>query len=39
MSSEAAVPFTYFAKASTDFAKTIPCIANENAYLGDIATR
>ena len=34
-----AVPMTYYAKASTDFAKTIPCIANENAYLGDIAVR
>jgi hypothetical protein len=39
MSSESAVPFTYFSKASTDFAKTLPLIANENAYLGDIAVR
>jgi hypothetical protein len=39
MSSEGAIPFTYFSKASTEFAKTIPLIANENAYLGDIAVR
>jgi len=31
------VAMTYFAKASTDFTKTLPCIANENAFLGDIA--
>jgi len=31
------VPFTYFAKASTEFSKTLPLIGNENAFLGDIA--
>jgi len=35
MSSEP-VKFNYFAKASTTFQP--PLIANENAYLGDIAT-
>jgi hypothetical protein len=29
----------YFAKASTEFAKTLPLIGNENAYLGDIVVR
>jgi len=33
-----AVPMTYFAKASTEFAAKLPLIGNENAFLGDIAT-
>jgi hypothetical protein len=32
------VAMTYFSKASSDFASKIPLIANENAFLGDIAT-
>jgi len=28
---------THFPKASVDFAKTLPLIGNENAFLGDIA--
>lgn len=38
MAEEAApVPLTYFAKAQSEFSTTIPLVANENAYLGDIA--
>jgi len=33
-----AVPLTYFAKGSTEFAAKLPLIGNENAFLGDIAT-
>jgi hypothetical protein len=33
------VPFTYFANAQTEFASSIPLVANENAFLGDIAFR
>jgi hypothetical protein len=33
------VAMNYFSKASTEFASKIPLIANENAFLGDIATR
>lgn len=36
MGSTETVPFTYFAQAQTTFKP--PLIANENAYLGDIAT-
>jgi len=32
------VAMTYFSKASSDFSSKIPLIANENAFLGDIAT-
>ena len=40
MTEEAApVPLTYFANAQTEFASTIPLVANENAYLGDVAFR
>jgi hypothetical protein len=39
MGSSEAVGLTYFAKASTEFSKTLPLIGNENAYLGDIACR
>ena len=35
----APVPLTYFANAQTDFASTIPLVANENAFLGDVAFR
>jgi len=33
-----AVPMTYYAKASTEFAAKLPLIGNENAFLGDIST-
>ena len=36
---EKPVPLTYFPKAQTEFSTTIPLVANENAYLGDIAYR
>jgi len=32
------VGMTYYAKASTEFSKTLPLIGNENAFLGDIST-
>ena len=35
----APVPLTYFANAQTEFASTIPLVANENAFLGDVAFR
>ena len=38
MGSVEPVAMTYFSKASSDFASKIPPIANENAFLGDIAT-
>jgi hypothetical protein len=39
MGSEGPLAFTHFPKASTEFSKTLPLIGNENAFLGDIATR
>ena len=30
--------FQHYANAQTEFTKTLPLIANENAFLGDIAT-
>jgi hypothetical protein len=39
MGSTAPLAFTHFPKASTEFSKTLPLIGNENAFLGDIATR
>ena len=33
------VAMTHFPKASTEFSAKLPLIANENAFLGDIATR
>jgi hypothetical protein len=35
---EMAEKFTFYPKASVDFAKTLPLIGNENAFLGDIHT-
>jgi hypothetical protein len=33
------VPFTHFAKAQYDFATKLPLLANENAFLADLAVR
>lgn len=30
------VTFNHYAKAQTEFTKTLPLIANENAFLGDV---